>query len=97
MLNMAIVNTHALREEELVDEADLDSLVREAIAQVCSRSSFPQHISTAKKLCKLYTHLLTFVQIIDDVPFATSKAGQWSANIVEGCLKRLAESSKPFK
>ena len=31
---MAVVSTHALREEELVNEADLDSLVREAIGQV---------------------------------------------------------------
>lgn len=31
---MAIVDTHVLREEELVDEADIDSLIREAIAQV---------------------------------------------------------------
>lgn len=31
---MADFPTHSLREEELVDEADLDSLVREAIAQV---------------------------------------------------------------
>ena len=31
---MAIVQTHTLSEEDLVDDADLDSLIREAIVQV---------------------------------------------------------------
>ena len=31
---MAVVSTHAFREEDLIDEADLDSLVRDAIGQV---------------------------------------------------------------
>lgn len=37
---MAIVDSNTLREEDLVDEADLDSLIREAILQVRKAGSY---------------------------------------------------------
>ena len=96
---MADLPTHSLREEELIDEADLDSLVREAIAQVfgCYKKFDFTSQRTMKCTCSIQ-QLCMCVQIIDaDLQFTKSKVGQWSANIVEGCLKRFAESSKPFK
>lgn len=65
---MGSVGQALLQEEDLIDETDIDTLVREAIAQV-----------------------------IGENQFIHTKAGQWSANIVEGCLKRLAALAKPFK
>lgn len=34
---------------------------------------------------------------VGDAPFLHAKVAPWSANIVEGCLKRLAALNKPFK
>ena len=65
---MAAPGEHTLCEEDLVDDAEVDTLIREAVAQVMGESMF------------LHT-----------------KTSQWTANIVEGCLKRLAALSKPFK
>ena len=66
--NMAAPGEHTLCEEDLVDDAEVDTLIREAVAQVMGESLF------------LHT-----------------KTSQWTANIVEGSLKRLAALSKPFK
>ncbi len=57
-----------LTEDELVDDAEVDTLIRDSVSQV-----------------------------IGDAQFALPKINQWSSNIVEGCLKRLAALSKPFK
>ena len=65
---MGTIGQPVLQEEDLIDEADVDALLREAIVQVIGENQFIQ-----------------------------SKVGQWSANIVEGCLKRLAALAKPFK
>lgn len=65
---MSAVGEQRLADEDLVDDAEVDTLIREAI-----------------------------VQIMGDNAYVPSKSNQWSANIVEGCLKRLAALSKPFK
>ena len=65
---MAGTGQPLLREDELVDDGDVDTLLREAI-----------------------------IQVMGENQFVHTKAGQWSANIVEGCLKRLSALAKPFK
>lgn len=57
-----------LAEEDLVDDAEVDTMVRESIHQV-----------------------------LGDAHFTHSKIDHWVANIIEGCLKRLAAFAKPFK
>mmetsp|Transcript_5054 Transcript_5054/g.10976 ORF Transcript_5054/g.10976 Transcript_5054/m.10976 type:complete len:120 (+) Transcript_5054:127-486(+) len=57
-----------LAEDDLMDDAEVDTMVREAI-------------STA----------------VGDNQFLHTKIDAWSNNIVEGCLKKLAALSKPFK
>ena len=37
------------------------------------------------------------LQTIGDAQFMLPKINQWSSNVVEGCLKRLAALNKPFK
>lgn len=37
------------------------------------------------------------MQVVGDNAFAHSKIDQWSSNIIEGALKRLAALGKPFK
>lgn len=65
---MASPGQPLLQEEDLVDDADVDTLLREAI-----------------------------IQVMGDNQFIHTKTAQWSASIVEGCLKRLAALAKPFK
>lgn len=55
-------------DEQLLEDAEVDTMVREAISQV-----------------------------VGDNQFIHSKIDIWPSNIVEGCLKRLAGLSKPFK
>lgn len=55
-------------EEHLLEDAEVDTMVREAVSQVIGENSFLH-----------------------------AKIDIWSSNIVEGCLKRLAAMSKPFK
>ena len=62
-VRMAVVETHALREEDLIDDADLDSLIREAIAQV------DQFFLTLK-------HLFVIQALTGQC--ASSFAGNWS-------------------
>ncbi|GBF94917.1 hypothetical protein Rsub_08160 [Raphidocelis subcapitata] len=57
-----------LTEDDLLDDAEVDTMVREAITAA-----------------------------IGDSPFLHAKVDAWAANIVEGCLKRLAALAKPFK
>lgn len=57
-----------LTEDDLIDDAEVDTMVREAI-----------------------------LQSVGDSQLLHSKIDAWSANIVEGCLKRLAALNKPFK
>lgn len=57
-----------LTEDDLVDDAEVDTMVRESI-------------STS----------------VGDNQFLHAKIDTWSANVVEGCLKRLAALNKPFK
>ena len=55
-------------EEDLVDDAEVDTMIRESLTQV-----------------------------IGDAAFLHAKCDIWVANVVEGCLKRLAAFQKPFK
>jgi dynein light chain Tctex-type 1 len=57
-----------LTEDDLIDDAEVDTMVREAITSA-----------------------------LGDSQFLHAKIDSWSANIVEGCLKRLAAVNKPFK
>lgn len=57
-----------LTEDDLIDDAEVDSLLRESITSAVGDSQF--------------LHL---------------KADTMSANILDGCLKRLAALNKPFK
>lgn len=57
-----------LTEDDLIDDAEVDTMVRESITSA-----------------------------VGDSQFLHSKIDTWSANIVEGCLKRLAALNKPFK
>jgi dynein light chain Tctex-type 1 len=57
-----------LTEDDLIDDAEVDTMVREAI-----------------------------LAAVGDSQFLHAKIDAWSGNIVEGCLKRLAALSKPFK
>lgn len=60
--------SEGINEEDLMDDAEVDTMIRESITQV-----------------------------LGDAIFLHSKIDVWVANIVEGCLKRLAAFSKPFK
>eukprot|EP00879_Flechtneria_rotunda_P016847 GHRR01017635.1.p1 GENE.GHRR01017635.1~~GHRR01017635.1.p1 ORF type:complete len:118 (+),score=23.52 GHRR01017635.1:268-621(+) len=62
----AMVN--GLTEDDLIDDAEVDTMVRESITSS-----------------------------VGDSQFLHAKIDTWSANIVEGCLKRLAALNKPFK
>ena len=57
-----------LQEDDLLDDAEIDTLIRDAILQTVGDSLFDHE------------------QII-----------VWTNEIVEGCLKRLANLTKPFK
>ena len=57
-----------LLEDELVDDAEVDTMIRETLSQV-----------------------------LGDSAFVHAKMDAWTANVVEGSLKRLASCSKPFK
>eukprot|EP00887_Chlorella_sp_A99_P003474 scaffold7.g3474.t1 len=57
-----------LAENDLTDEAEVDSIIREAL-----------------------------LQTVGDTPFANGKVPTWSAQLAEGCLKKLAALQKPFK
>ena len=57
-----------LTEDDLMDDAEVDSLLRESISAA-----------------------------VGDSQFLHAKADGMSANIAEGCLKRLAALNKPFK
>jgi dynein light chain Tctex-type 1 len=57
-----------LTEDDLIDDAEIDTMIRESI-----------------------------VSSVGDSAFLHAKIDSWSANIVEGCLKRLAALNKPFK
>jgi dynein light chain Tctex-type 1 len=57
-----------LTEDDLMDDAEVDSLLRESISAA-----------------------------VGDSQFLHAKADAMSANIAEGCLKRLAALNKPFK
>lgn len=57
-----------LRESDLMDDAEVDTMVRESIAAS-----------------------------VGDMHFMHAKIDTWANNVVEGCLKRLAALSKPFK
>jgi dynein light chain Tctex-type 1 len=58
----------SLTEDDLIDDAEIDTMVREVITGA-----------------------------IGDSAFLLAKIDAWSSNIAEGCLKRLAALSKPFK
>ena len=57
-----------LQEDDLLDDAEVDTLIRDAILQTVGDS--------------LFDH--------EQIP-------AWTNEIVEGCLKRLANLTKPFK
>jgi len=57
-----------LREEELITNEEMDTIVKEAIDQAVGQNAYQHH-----------------------------KINLWTSNIVEGCLKRLASLTKPFK
>jgi dynein light chain Tctex-type 1 len=61
-------NIDQLTEDDLIDDAEVDSLLRESITAA-----------------------------VGDSQFLHAKADAMSANIAEGCLKRLAALNKPFK
>lgn len=57
-----------LKEDDLVDDAEIDTMVRESVSAT-----------------------------VGDAQFLHAKIDTWANNVVEGCLKRLAALSKPFK
>ncbi|KAK9828431.1 hypothetical protein WJX81_007530 [Elliptochloris bilobata] len=57
-----------LTEDQLVDDAVMDTLIRESVSQT-----------------------------IGDNPFSQARVHQWTSNMTDGCLKRLAALNKPFK
>lgn len=57
-----------LTEDQLVDDAVMDTLIRESVCQT-----------------------------IGDNPFSQARVHQWTSNMTNGCLKRLAALNKPFK
>lgn len=57
-----------LQEDDLLDDAEVDTLIRDAILQTVGDSLFDHEQITV-----------------------------WTNEIVEGCLKRLANLTKPFK
>jgi dynein light chain Tctex-type 1 len=59
---------NGLTEDDLIDDAEIDTMIRESI-----------------------------VGALGDSQFLHAKIDSWSSNIIEGCLKRLAALSKPFK
>lgn len=58
-----------LEEDDLLDDAEVDALIRESIVQTLG----------------------------SDCQFEHSNMNQWTNEIIEGCLKRLAGLGKPFK
>ncbi|EEH54883.1 flagellar outer arm dynein light chain [Micromonas pusilla CCMP1545] len=57
-----------LREDQLITNEEMDTIVRECIESAVGTNSFLH-----------------------------SKVNQWTSNVVEGCLKKLAGLQKPFK
>lgn len=57
-----------LEEDDLLDDAEVDTLIRAVI-----------------------------VQTVGDNQFDYQSASQWTSEIIEECLKKLAGLSKPFK
>lgn len=58
-----------LEEDDLLDDADIDALIRDTIVQTIGSDTYFDHDSM----------------------------GQWTNEILEGSLKRLAALGKPFK
>ena len=57
-----------IQDDDLIDDADVDTMIRRAITSV-----------------------------VGDNQFIHRNSNTWSSNIVEGCLKYLANLQKPFK